>query len=303
MSESLGLSRAAVWKCIRRLMSLGYKISSRKKSGYRLVEKTNLMLPWEIMDGLQTETIGRKIYYFDVADSTQSLALRLASRPHENGSVVIARKQTMGRGRNRRKWISPVGGIWMSVLLRPNFEVTLVSLFPMLVSLALSIAIEKTLKINPALKWPNDVTLKGKKVAGILVDASLESNKIEYLIIGVGINFRINPNQISKNIKGHKKQVIGTLVGKKSRIEPVSLLQSFLFELEHMCNSLLSGKQREMKKEWEKRSSTIGKNVDITTPGGKVRGRAIGMDDDGALLVSMNGRIQRLLVGDINIQA
>lgn len=303
LSKSLGLSRAAVWKNIKKLQSLGYKITSKQKSGYRLVAKTKLMLPWEISDGLQTETIGRKIYYFNTIDSTQNFALKLASKPHENGSIVISEQQTHGRGRQNRKWVSPRGGIWLSVLLKPNFEISQASLFPMLTSLALAISIEKVLKLKPKLKWPNDLTLDNKKVAGILVDASIESNQIDYLVIGVGINFKIQPSTISKIVKNSGNFYgITTLVTKKEKAEPILLLQAFLHELEQLYSKLVAGNTYGIKNEWEKRSSTIGRKVKISSPSGETKGKATGIDDDGALLISSKGKTQRLLVGDISYQ-
>ncbi|MDE1866888.1 MAG: biotin--[acetyl-CoA-carboxylase] ligase [Thaumarchaeota archaeon] len=303
LSRSLRLSRAAVWKNIKKLQLLGYKIKSKQKSGYKLITKTNLMLPWEVSDGLQTEIIGRKIYYFDTINSTQTFALKLASKPHESGSVVIADRQTHGRGRHNRKWSSPSGGIWMSVLLKPNFEVSYASLFPMLTSLALAIAIEKTLKLKPKLKWPNDLTLGDKKVAGILVDASIESNQIDYLVIGVGINFRIDSTAISKVLK-NSGNFYGatTLVKKKEKADPILLLQAFLYELEQLYNKVVVGNLNGIKNKWEKRSSTVGKNVTIWSPSGKTKGKAIGIDNDGALLVFSKGKTQRLLVGDVSYQ-
>ena len=300
LSKSLNLSRAAIWKNIKKLQSLGYKIESKSKTGYRLHSDTTLFLPWEISDGLQTDIIGRKIYYFDTIDSTQNFALKLSQKPHENGSVVIAERQTKGRGRLNRKWVSPKGGIWLSILLRPNFELSQTSLFPMITSLALSIAIEKILKIKPELKWPNDVTLKGKKVAGILIDVSIESNKIDYLVIGAGINFRIHPSEISRLIKNPQRRYgVTTLVKEKQDANPVELIQQFLFELEQMYNKVISNSIGEIRKEWIKRSSTIGKNVTATTTTGLLKGKAIGIDETGALLLSNRGKIQRLLAGDI----
>ncbi|MDE1844897.1 MAG: biotin--[acetyl-CoA-carboxylase] ligase [Thaumarchaeota archaeon] len=298
LSKSLALSRAAVWKNIKKLKSLGYKIESRPKIGYRLRQNTNLLFPWEISDGLQTDIIGRKIYYFDKIDSTQNFALELAQKPHENGSIVIAERQTQGRGRLNRKWISPKGGIWMSILLRPNFEPSYTSLFPMATSLALAVSIEKTLKIKTELKWPNDITIKGKKVAGILIDASIESNKIDYLIIGIGINFKINPSTISKSIK-QRNYAITTLVKKDQKGSPVELIQQFLFELEQTYNRILTNSIETIRKEWIRRSSTIGKNVTATTTTGTLKGKAVGIDKTGALLLSNRSNIQRLLAGDI----
>ncbi|MGB6463696.1 MAG: biotin--[acetyl-CoA-carboxylase] ligase [Nitrosotalea sp.] len=303
LSKSLGLSRAAVWKNIKKLQSLGYKIRSKQKLGYRLITKTNLMLPWEISSGLQTETIGRKIYYFNTIDSTQNFALKLASKPRENGSIVISEQQTHGRGRQNRKWASPRGGIWLSVLLKPNFEISQASLFPMLTSLALAVSIEKVLRLRPKLKWPNDLTLDDKKVAGILVDASIESNQMDYLVIGVGINFKIQPSAITKIVRNSGNFYgVTTLVGKKEKADPVLLLQAFLYELEQLYNKLVANNLHGIKSEWEKRSSTIGKNVRISSPSGEIKGKAIGIDNDGALLISSKGKTQRLLVGDISYQ-
>jgi len=298
LSKSLSLSRAAVWKNIKKLQSLGYKIESRPKSGYRLQQSTDLLVPWEVSDGLQTDIIGRKIYYFGTIDSTQNFAIELAKRPHENGSLVIADRQTQGRGRLYRKWVSPKGGIWMSILLRPNFEPSYTSLFPMATSLALAVSIEKTLKIKTELKWPNDVTIKGNKVAGILIDASVESNKIDYLIIGIGINFRINPSTISKSIK-QKKYGIATLISKDQGTRPAELVQQFLLELEKTYNNILTGNVGTIRKEWIKRSSTIGKNVTITTTTGTLKGKVTGIDKTGALILSRNGIVQHVLAGDM----
>ena len=298
LSKSLSLSRAAVWKNIKKLKTLGYNIESRPKTGYRLRNSVGILFPWEISDGLQTDIIGRKIYYFDKIDSTQNFALELAQKPHENGSIVIAQRQTQGRGRLNRKWVSPKGGIWMSILLRPNFEPSYTSLFPMAASLALAVSIEKTLKIKTELKWPNDITIKGNKVAGILIDASIESNKIDYLIIGIGINFKINPGTVSRSVK-QKNYGITTLVKKDQDQSPVELVQQFLFELEQIYNKVMTNSVGTIRKEWIKRSSTIGKNVTVTSITGTMKGKVIGIDKTGALLLSNKGNVQRLLAGDI----
>jgi BirA family biotin operon repressor/biotin-[acetyl-CoA-carboxylase] ligase len=261
--------------------------------------RTNLLLPWEISQGLQTEILGSKIYFFETIESTQDFALELASKHYENGSLIIAQKQTKGRGRLDRRWVSPKGGIWFSILLKPNLEIMQVSLFPMLTSLALAFTIEKILKLKPNLKWPNDVMLKNKKVAGILVDASVESNQIEYIVIGVGINFKIKPKTIDKIINSRNNRIT-TLVNHNQDADPVLFLQDFLFEFERLYNKLMTNNFKEIKTEWEKRSSTLGKNISVSTPNGEVKGRAISLDDDGALLISQKGRMQRLLVGDVS---
>jgi len=201
MSDILKISRVSVWKDIKKIRALGYKIESKQNLGYRLVDSSELLLPWEVTQNLNTEFLGKRVYYFDTIDTTQNFAMKIASENNENGTVIISKKQTEGRGRMKRKWKSPVGGIWMSIIINPKFSVSSTTLVPIAISLALCLAIEKTLKIKPELKWPNDVTVKGKKVAGVLVDASIVSNEIEYMIIGVGINFKIKPTELANVIK------------------------------------------------------------------------------------------------------
>jgi BirA family biotin operon repressor/biotin-[acetyl-CoA-carboxylase] ligase len=300
LSDSLKLSRAAVWKHIKKLQSLGYKIISKPKLGYKLIKTTELLLPWEISDGLETKVFGKRIYYFPTIDSTQNFAVELASKKLENGTLVISEKQTHGRGRLDRKWISPSGGIWLSLILHPEFDISMSTLFPLITSLALAIAIERVLKIKPNLKWPNDVTVNGKKVAGILIDASVESGKIDYLILGIGINFKINPDEIEKSVK-HTPNYYGvtTLLKKNENVSPIKLVQRFLFELERLYQISLKNESELLIEQWTKRSSTIGKSIAITLPNGTLRGKALRVDDDGALVVSNKGKIQRVVVGDV----
>lgn len=301
ISEPLMLSRAAVWKHIKKLRSLGYRIDSRPKLGYRLTKTTKLLLPWEVSDGLETTLFGKRIYYFDTINSTQNFAMELASKPQENGTIVIAEKQTQGRGRLNRNWISPSGGIWMSVILRPEFEISASTFFPIISSLALGIAIEKVLKIRPQIKWPNDLTIDDKKVAGILVDASVESGRIDYLILGVGINFRIDVRKIEKTIKNTGNYYgVATVASKNNKTNPVQLVQAFLLELERLYNLFLDGKSEYIIKQWTKRSSTIGKTVSITSSYDPIHGKAIKIDKDGALVISSKGKSQRILVGDVS---
>ena len=143
MSDILKISRVAVWKDIKKIRSLGYKIESKQNLGYRLVDSSELLLPWEVTQNLNTEFLGKRVYYFDTIDTTQNFAMKIASKSNENGTVVISKKQTGGRGRMKRKWKSPAGGIWMSIILRPKFDVSYATLVPIATSLALCIAIEK----------------------------------------------------------------------------------------------------------------------------------------------------------------
>lgn len=300
LSDVLRISRVAVWKHIKKIQDLGYTVESRQKLGYKLTSNSELLLPWEITANLKTKTIGKHAYYFDSIDSTQSQALKMAEDVANNGVIIVAAKQTGGRGRSGRRWISPAGGIWVSIILHPTFDISITTLFPIASALALSIAIEKTFSIQPELKWPNDLTIKGKKVAGMLVDVSLESNKIESLVLGVGINFDVNAKEIEKSLKGTPNFYgAASLSDQKQNVKPVQLVQSFLVELEKIYKSLNAKQTKKIISEWTARSSTIGKNVELNTPDSKIKGKAIKIDDDGALVVSENSKTHRIIAGDV----
>jgi BirA family biotin operon repressor/biotin-[acetyl-CoA-carboxylase] ligase len=303
LSEVLKISRVAVWKHIKKIQLLGYKIESKQNLGYRLSSTTDLMLPWEVTDGLKTKQIGKKVYYFDTVDSTQNFASSIAKDHVETGSVVIAETQASGKGRLGRTWISPRGGIWLSVILRPAFDISKITLLPLVAAIALYNAIFKTLGLKTELKWPNDVTLKGKKVAGMIIDAAVESSTIESLVLGVGINFKINPKEIEKKIKTKENFYgIATLVKKTDKTRPVRLVQSFLEELEKTLSDLADGKTNAIITSWSKKSSTIGRNVTVSTQGGKVTGRAVRVDSDGTLIIKHNSRHLKVTAGDITYQ-
>jgi BirA family biotin operon repressor/biotin-[acetyl-CoA-carboxylase] ligase len=300
LSDVLRISRVAVWKHIKKIQSLGYNVESKQKLGYKLISNSELLLPWEITSNLKTKIIGKQAYYFDSIDSTQNQALKMAQDVANDGTVVVAAKQTEGKGRDGRKWESPKGGIWISIILHPKFDISITTLFPIASSLALSIAIEKVFSIKPELKWPNDLTIKGKKVAGMLVDVSLESNKIENLVLGVGINFDVNVKQIEKLLKGTPNFYgVSSLSDQKQNIKPIQLVQTFLLELEKIYMALNEKQIKKIISEWTSRSSTIGKNVELNTVDSKIKGKAIKIDDDGALIVSDNNKNHRVIAGDI----
>ena len=298
LSDVLRISRVAVWKHIKKIRTLGYTVESKQKEGYKITKNSDLLLPWEIIAGLETKVLGQRAYYFDIIDSTQNQALKMNNE--NDGTIIIAEKQTGGRGRSGRKWISPKGGIWFSLILHPKFDISNTTLFPIASSLALSYAIEKTCKISPELKWPNDLTIKGKKLAGMLVDASFESNKIENLVLGIGINFEINSKEIEKILKKTPNFYgVTSLSEQKNKIKPIKLIQSFLLELEKIYEDLNRNQTNKIIVEWTKRSSTIGKKIEIDTEQGKVKGEAVKIDDDGGLIVKDKDKNRKIFAGDI----
>ena len=300
LSDVLKISRVAIWKHIKKIQTLGYTVESKQKEGYKLTKNSDLLLPWEIISELETKVLGQQAYYFESIESTQNQALKMVNEIKNEGTIIVAEKQTGGRGRSGRKWISPKGGIWFSIILHPKFDISNTTLFPIASSLALSNAIQKTCNISTELKWPNDLTIKGNKLAGMLVDASFESNKIENLILGVGINFNVNIKEIEKTLKKTPNYYgITSLNEQKNKNTPIKLIQSFLVELEKVYEELNKNKTKKIIVEWTKRSSTIGKKIEINTNDGKIKGEAIKIDYDGGLIIKEKGNTKKVIAGDV----
>ena len=300
LSDVLKISRVAVWKHIKKIQTLGYKIESKQKLGYRLIDDTEKLLPWEITRDLKTQLIGKRVYYFEEIDSTQNFAQNIAADKKENGTIIIAEKQTSGRGRLDRKWTSPKGGIWFSLIIHPKFDVSSSTLIPILSAVALSKSIKSVLDIETEVKWPNDITMNGKKVAGVLVDASFQTNSIDYLILGIGINFDIDTKKLEKRLtKTPNFYGIDSLRGKEDKTPPKKLLKEFLLQFEKNLFQLDKGEKSKIIKEWTKRAAGIGKKITINTSNGKISGISQGIDNDGALKIKTRNETKKIYVGDV----
>tara|TARA_Y100000590_G_scaffold217715_1_gene246528 strand:- start:6018 stop:7019 length:1002 start_codon:yes stop_codon:yes gene_type:complete len=300
LSDVLKISRVAVWKHIEKIRSLGYKIDSKQKRGYKFVNRTERLLPWEITKKNKAKFIGRRIYYFDEIDSTQDFALQLSTNNKENGTIIIAEKQKHGKGRLDRKWYSPDGGIWLSIIIHPKFEISDTTIIPLLVSLALCESIKKKYGIKTNVKWPNDITINGKKVAGMLIDTTIQGNKIENLVLGVGINFAINTTQIQKRLQNTPNFYgVTSLFPVKNRASKMELLLQFLVQLEKGINDLTEGKKLQIIKKWSDNTDIFGKSISINTGNGKISGIVKKIDSEGALVIKTRNKTEKIFVGDV----
>lgn len=299
LSDVLKISRVAVWKHVKTIRRLGYSIETRQKLGYRLAGGTDRLLPWEIVAGLDTRQVGKRAYYFDEIDSTQNYAISLAESGCQGGAVIVAERQTHGRGRLQRRWESPDGGVWLSVVLRPKLSGTALSLIPVAVAVAFADAVKKTSGIDVRLKWPNDVTIQSKKVAGIITDASLESNRLQYAVAGIGINFDVDVRRLEGRLRRTPNYYGVTSMAKHGSTGKLEMIRRFLEELEGRILQLEQGRTDEIVRDWIRRSETIQKKVSATVDGKKMTGTAEGMDLDGALIIKTPGGQKRVLAEDI----
>jgi len=276
----LGISRTMVWKYIKSLEADGYEIESSPKKGYVLKSVPQLLYPEEIQMGLKTTLFGKKIHYFEELSSTNNFAKEIAAA-EEEGTLVVAEVQKGGRGRMGREWVSPRGGIWMSVVLKPGIPLMYASRLTLVAGLAVANVI-RAMGLDARIKWPNDVRINGKKVCGILTEAKAEVDKIEYIVLGIGINANMDLKEIPESFR------IGSTTLKAEfgkNIKRVQFLQKLLFELEQQYIRFKTQPFSQLLNDWLTLSDTIGKDVKVTTPSRVIEGRAVGVTAEGALLI------------------
>ena len=298
ISRRLKVTRTAVWKRIRSLRALGYVIDASTRSGYHLVHAPDLLLPSEIFPILKTRWMGKKIHYFKTLDSTNSTAYQLALHGAKEGEGVIAESQEKGRGRLGRQWVSPPFlNLYLSVILRPPLPPHRASLMTLLAAVATADAIEKTSGLKPLIKWPNDLLLGKRKVAGLLNEIHSETDHIHFVILGMGINLNMDeklfPGDLRTKATSLKKEM-GRPVSRKEFV--CHLLKA----LEQWYEIFLEKGNAPVLKAWRERARIEGKRVRVTSFGDVLRGRAVDIDSDGALILKTKGGVQkRIVAGDI----
>ena len=301
ISQSLEVSRTAIWKHIKSLKEEGYSIESSPRSGYCLVGQPDLLLPEELKRELSTGWLGQEIHYYRTIDSTNSLAKKLAAGGAVEGTTIIAEEQTAGKGRLGRQWTSPFGlGLWLSVILRPQITPLEAPKITMLVSVALQEAILEATGLLAKIKWPNDIFLEDRKIAGILLEMSGEMDSINHLIVGIGINVNLAQEDFPQELKD-KATSLKIELGKK--VCRVSLTKLLLVKLEYYYNLFKQGEGSLLMEKWRSASCTLGKEVRVTTPNEVLEGQAVDFGEDGSLLVQLsNGSLREIMAGDVTLR-
>ncbi|HET6800513.1 MAG TPA: biotin--[acetyl-CoA-carboxylase] ligase [Nitrososphaeraceae archaeon] len=255
---------------------------------------------------LRTSFIGRRTYLYQTVESTQSIALSLAEQETDNlhGTVIVAEHQTKGRGRMGRSWISPFGGIWLSIILKPKIKNSQITVLPLLSALSVCDVIKKMTKLNAKLKWPNDVVIDGRKVSGILLDLSTKADKIDFVVIGIGVNVNIDIKKINSDIVKSAgfydiTSLQNELHGKE--IEKFDFIRLLLENIERYVFQLENEGAREIIKKCKKISDTLGKEVIVKQSNEILQGVAVDMDEnDGFLLIETPyARIHKVVSGDV----
>ena len=264
-------------------------------------QKTDYIKASEISDNLNTRYIGQSLYVFNEVSSTNTVAKFLSMHNIDDGTVIISEKQTKARGRSGKAWESPIGGVWLSIVLNPHVDHTKLPLITLATGVAVAKTLEKIGVENPEIKWPNDIMINGKKVCGILTEAVTKFNTIESVIIGVGIDANLDLNEFPEELK-EGTTTLEKELGRKGNEN--LLIRTFLEEFEEISELFDHEGYEEILKEWRKRSYSIGKIVEVREPFNKnYDAYVLGISREGALVVEkIDGTLEKVISGECIIK-
>ncbi|MDO3679135.1 biotin--[acetyl-CoA-carboxylase] ligase [Paenibacillus ehimensis] len=300
LSEELGVSRTAVWKQIERLRQQGYRFEAVSRKGYRLLSKPDRLDMSRLQLKLETERFGRFVKYYGQVESTQIVAAHCVEEGAEEGTLILAEQQTAGKGRMGRTWHSPVGkGIWMSLILKPVWIPLLFTpQLTLLVAVALCRAIRSTTGVEAGIKWPNDLLVGGKKVAGILLESSAEDERLQHIIAGVGISVNLQSDDFPPELRDAATSLA---IEAGRQVDRIEVLSRFLLEWEQLYELYRREGFAPIKLLWEALTVSLHRNIRCRTPQGEFEGFAEGIDEHGALqLRTADGSVRKLYSADIS---
>jgi BirA family biotin operon repressor/biotin-[acetyl-CoA-carboxylase] ligase len=302
LAQQLRISRAAVWARIEELRSLGYDIEASPHKGYRLLNAPDVLHADDLLSRLgKIRIVGRDIRVFQETTSTNDIIEKLAYDGVKEGVVVFAESQTKGRGRLGRKWVSPARkGLWFSALLRPKLRPQAVTQLTIAAATALVRAIHSETGLDLEIKWPNDIYLHGKKVAGILTEMNGELDTVKYVILGIGVDVNLGANEFPADLR---KVATSLRIELGETLDRAELAAEILRELDRDYGRIGSGQFEALADEFETACKTIGRDVAITVGERCLRGRAESLDADGALLLrTQHGHLERIIGGDVTVE-
>lgn len=282
LSKRLNVTRVTVWKHIKSLQDLGYEIVSGPK-GYRYFGDNDFLYPWEF------ENRASQIHYHESVSSTMDMARDLARKGAKDQSVVIAELQKKGRGRMQRQWFSAKGGLYFTLILRPEIPAVSGFLVNFITSVALVEAIREMTGVDARVKWPNDILLGDCKLSGMLSEMEAEAEMVTFINIGIGVNVNNDP-------RGDESSATSIAQELGHEVSRRTLVTLFLDKLEIKLRDIDLGNAVQ---EWKKYTMTIGKMVKIVTLKGTTEGKALDVDESGALLLELqDGSIEKVIYGD-----
>lgn len=298
ISGKLGLTRAAVWKHVNALRAQGYRIDAVPARGYRLAGVPDRLTALELRPLLNTHDLGRVLHAYEELGSTSDVAKELADGGAEHGEVVITETQTAGRGRRGRTWVSPPRkNVYFSVVLRPELPPARAAELTLVASLAVCDALRQA-GVDAGIKWPNDLLVGGRKIAGILTELAAEPERVQWVVLGVGINVNAAPEDFPEELRGEATSVLIERGGPAPR---ALLVAACLTALEDWLDVHEERGFEAIRQAWRERSVTLGREVMVRADGRELVGVAEDLDAQGALLVRTAGGVERVLAGDVQL--
>ena len=298
ISDKLGLTRAAVWKHVEALRSQGYRIDAVPARGYRLTGVPDRLTPLELRPLLNTHDLGRVVHWFEEIGSTNDRAKELAEQGAEHGEVVVAEAQTSGRGRRGRAWASPARkNLYFSVVLRPELPPSRAPELTLVGSLAICDALRQA-GVQAGIKWPNDLLASGRKIAGILTELAAEPDRVEWVVLGAGVNVNARPEDFPAEVRDEATSILL----ERGQAAPRALFAAAcLTALEDWIDRHAEEGFGPVRQAWRERSVTLGREVAVTVDGRELVGVAEDIDETGALLVRTGAGVERITSGDVQL--
>ena len=296
LAHELGLSRAAVWKHIQSMRKQGIRIEAYTGRGYQL--KSDVLSPAMLQKQLEGSLIGSECMVFDEIDSTNRETMRQAEAGADEGLVIIANRQTSGRGRLGRSWHTAENdSLALSILLRPDIPPEKVPQLSLLTAVALYRALSEFVP-SIGIKWPNDIMHNGAKIAGILTEMRGEPGQVHAAVIGIGVNIRRPakgwPEEITQRVSD-----LSTASGRD--LNRLDTAVAIIRAMERDYREYSANGFAPIREAWWRAHAASGHKVRAHGSDGYVEGIAEALDDDGALLLRVGGQLQRFIAGDIEL--
>jgi len=309
LSDMFGMSRTAIWKRMESIKEEGFNIEAVTKKGYRLIlDETacNRNAPYgrlAVQSELTGSVFGHNLKFFHETDSTNQVLKKMAAQNAPEGTVVISDMQCAGRGRRGKAWSSkPNLGIWMSILLRPNLHPNSVQTLTLAASVAVMRALEPLNIDGTGIKWPNDILINGKKVCGILTELSAEAEKVDWVIIGIGLNVNHRESDFPDDISSVATS-LRMNVNKSSLLDRSVIAADIIDEMEKVYGSFIEKGSAWVVQEWKKYNVTLGKRIKIINQQGVTNAEVIDITEEGRLIVKdEKGKVLELYSGEISIR-
>jgi BirA family transcriptional regulator, biotin operon repressor / biotin---[acetyl-CoA-carboxylase] ligase len=296
LSDKLGLSRTAVWKHVEQLRRLGYRIDAQSARGYRLLQVPDRLTALEVGPLLATRELGRTLHHYDALETTNGKAFELAHEGGLHGEVVVTEHQTRGKGRRGRAWVSPPGkNLAATVILRPDIAPSRASELTLVAAVALAETLRET-GVEATIKWPNDVQIVGRKVAGILTELSADVERVHFVVLGIGVNLNSELVDFPPEVAEIATSVA---LNRKGPVHRGLFLAALLGKLEAWVDRWSDEGFEPIRHAWKALSSTLGHEVLIRAEHRELVGVAEDIDPSGALLLRVHGNLERVLSGDV----